>query len=121
VDLQPNNATALNNLAWVSAQLKDPKAIDYAEKANRLAPNQPSIMDTLAMLLVEKGDTSRAIQLLRDAVKLAPSEPALRLSLAKALIKADQKDAARKELEELAKLGDKFKSQADVERMLKGL
>jgi predicted Zn-dependent protease len=78
-------------------------------------------MDTLAMILVEKGDTARAIQLLRDAIKLAPSTPALRLSLAKALIKADQKDAAKKELEELAKLGDKFKSQADVEQLLKGL
>jgi putative PEP-CTERM system TPR-repeat lipoprotein len=121
VDLQPNNATALNNLAWASAQIKDPKAIEYAEKANRLAPNQPAVMDTLAMILVEKGDTARAIQLLRDAIKLAPSTPALRLSLAKALIKADQKDAAKKELEELAKLGDKFKSQADVEQMLKGL
>ena len=121
VDLQPNNTTALNNLAWASAQIKDPKAIEYAEKANRLAPNQPAIMDTLGMLLVEKGDTERGLPLLRDAIKVSPSTPALRLNLAKALIKVDQKDAARKELEELAKLGDRFKYQADVEQLMKGL
>jgi putative PEP-CTERM system TPR-repeat lipoprotein len=121
VDLQPNNTTALNNLAWASAQIKDPKAIEYAEKANRLAPNQPAIMDTLGMLLVEKGDTERGLQLLRDAIKVSPSTPALRLNLAKALIKVDQKDAARKELEELAKLGDRFKYQAEVEQLMKGL
>lgn len=120
VELQPNNATALNNLAWASAQIKDPKAIEYAEKANRLAPNQPAIMDTLGMLLIEKGDTARGLQLLRDAIKIS-SSPAHRLNLAKGLIKADQKDAARKELEELAKLGDSFKFQADVDQLMKGL
>lgn len=121
LDQHPNSAAVLNNLAWASAQIKDPKAIEYAEKANRLAPNQPAIMDTLGMLLVEKGDTARGLELLRDAIKIAPSTPALRLNLAKGLIKADQKDEARKELEELAKLGDKFKSQADVEQLMKGL
>jgi predicted Zn-dependent protease len=47
----------LNNLAWVAGQMKDPKAIEYAEKANKLAPNQPALMDTLAVLLMDKGDT----------------------------------------------------------------
>lgn len=121
LDLQPNNAAVLNNLASASGQLKDPKAIEYAEKANKLAPNQPAIMDTLGMLLVEKGETERGLTLLQDAVKLAPSTPELRLDLAKALIKADRKDAARKELEALAKLGDRFKAQADVEQLMKGL
>ena len=120
-ELQPNNAVAFNNLAWALGQVKDPKAVEYAEKANKLAPNQPPIMDTLGTLLVEKGDTERGVALLRDAVRLAPTTPALRLNLAKALIKADQRDAARKELEELAKLGDKFNAQADVEQLMKGL
>ena len=47
IDLQPENALALNNLAWVSGQTKSPKAMEYAEKANKLAPNQPAFMDTL--------------------------------------------------------------------------
>ena len=79
-----------------------------------------TILDTLGTLLVEKGDTARGIELLQKASKLAPTSPSIRLNLAKALIKAGQKDAAKKELEELAKLGDKFKSQADVEQLMTG-
>ena len=76
VDLQPNNATALNNLAWASAQIKDPKAIEYAEKANRLAPNQPAVMDTLAMILVEK-DRPAALEVLRAVAERHPDDAAL--------------------------------------------
>jgi putative PEP-CTERM system TPR-repeat lipoprotein len=59
LDIQPNNAMVLNNLGWASGQVKDPKAIEYAEKANKLAPDQPEILDTLDTLLVAKGDAAR--------------------------------------------------------------
>jgi putative PEP-CTERM system TPR-repeat lipoprotein len=119
--LQPNNALILNNLAWISGQLKSPKAIEYAEKANQLAPNQPVFMDTLAMLLVEKGETGIAIELLRKAMVITPQAASIQLNLAKALVVAGKKDDARKELEALAKLGDKFQSQAEVSQLLKTL
>lgn len=121
VDLQPNNAVALNNLAWISGQLKAPKAIEYAEKANKLAPNQAPFMDTLAMLLAEKGDTARALDLLKKAVELAPQASLIRLNYARVLIKAGNKSDGRKELEELAKLGDKFQAQGEVAQLLKAL
>lgn len=121
LEVQPENPLVLNNLAWVSGQLKAPKAIEYAEKANRLAPNQPAIMDTLAMLLAEKGDTAQAVDLLRKAMQIAPQAALIQLNLAKVLIGSGQKDAARKELEALAKLGDKFPSQAEVARLQKEL
>lgn len=119
--LQPNNALILNNLAWAAGQTKSPKALEYAEKANDLAPNQPAIMDTLAMLIADKGDTTKAIELLRKAVSLAPQAASIQLNLAKTLIKAGKKEDARKELEALAKLGDKFPSQAEVSQLLKTL
>ena len=121
LDLQPENPLVLNNLAWVSGQIKSPKALEYAEKANRLSPNQPPIMDTLAMLLAEKGDTARAIDLQRKALQIAPQAALIQLNLAKVLIGSGQKDAARKELEALAKLGDKFPNQAEVIRLQKEL
>lgn len=119
--LQPNNALILNNLAWAAGQTKSPKALEYAEKANELAPNQPAIMDTLAVLTAEKGNTGKAIELLRKAVSLAPQAASIQLNLAKTLIKAGNKDEARKELEALAKLGDKFPGQAEVSQLLKTL
>lgn len=119
--LQPNNALILNNLAWAAGQMKSPKALEYAEKANELAPNQPAIMDTLAVLIADKGDTAKAIELLKKAVSLAPQAASIQLNLAKTLIKAGKKEDARKELEALAKLGDKFPSQAEVSQLLKTL
>ena len=73
------------------------------------------------MLLVEKGDTARGVDSLRKAVALAPDESNIRLNLARALVKAGQKDAAKKELETLAKLGDKFAQQAEVAKLMQTL
>jgi predicted Zn-dependent protease len=49
LEAQPENPAVLNNWPGLPAQLKDPKAIEYAEKANKLAPDQPALMDTLAV------------------------------------------------------------------------
>ena len=46
LDVDPENAVALNNLAWVLNELGDPKALLYAEHASALAPFAPSVMDT---------------------------------------------------------------------------
>lgn len=119
--LQPNNAMVLNNLAWVLGEQKQTKALEFAEKANQLAPNQPAFMDTLAMLIAAKGDSNRAIEILKKAMTLAPQAAAIQLNLAKVLINAGQKDEARKELEALAKLGEKFPEQDEVIRLQKNL
>ena len=116
---QPNNPVILNNMAWVLGQLKDGRALDYAEKANKLAPNNPSIMETLGSLLSEKGDSGRALELLKKASELAPQSGTLKLSLARAQAKAGKKAEARALLDELAKLGDKFPAQAEVAALLK--
>ncbi|UCV17298.1 XrtA/PEP-CTERM system TPR-repeat protein PrsT [Ferribacterium limneticum] len=121
LELQPNNALILNNLAWASGQLKSPKALEYAEKANQLAPNQPAFMDTLAMLLADKGEPAKAVELLRKALTAAPQASAIQLNLAKVLIASGKKDEARKELEALSKLGDKYSGQGEVSLLLKSL
>jgi putative PEP-CTERM system TPR-repeat lipoprotein len=118
---QPNNPVWLNNLAWVSGQLKDPKAIEYAEKAVSLAPENAAVLDTLGKLLVDSGDVARGLGLLRKASALAPDRPAIRFNLAQALIQSGDKKAARAELEEIAKLGDKFPDQAKVTQLMQQL
>jgi tetratricopeptide (TPR) repeat protein len=117
LEVDANDPWLLNNLASVEAQMKDSMALEHAEKANSLAPNQPAIMDTLGALLIDKGDTARGLSMLQKAAELAPGAAAIRLNLAKAHIKAGQKDAARKELDELAKLGDKFSGHAEVTQL----
>ena len=120
--LSPQNAAALNNLAWVSAQLqKREAALGYAEKANTVAPDQPAIMDTLAMILADRKDFSRAIELQTRALALAPDNAGLRLNLAKIYLKAGNKAQARAELQTLAKLGDQFSAQAEVTDLLRSM
>ena len=48
----PDNPRVLNNLAW-SLKDSDPvKGVEYAQKADKLDPDNPLIMDTLAILLL---------------------------------------------------------------------
>lgn len=115
----PDNPALMNNLAWVMGKLKQPGALEYAEKANKLAPDQPAFMDTLAVLLAEKGETARSIEILGRAVQAAPQQPGIRLNYARILLNANKKVEARRELEELARLGASFPLQAEVSRMLK--
>jgi len=118
---QPDNALYLNNLAFAAGRTNDPKALEYAERASKLEPNNPAVMDTLGVLLVEKGDTARGIELLKKAVTSAPQAASIRLNLAKGLIKSGEKSAAKAELETLAQLGDKFAARDEVEKLLKTL
>lgn len=119
--LQPENAVVLNNLAWTSGQLKDPEAIKYAEKAHALQPNNAIVLDTLGVLLAEQGNASRGIELLQKAVGLVPDAHAIRLNWAKALAGAGRKDEAKRALEPLVKLGDKFPGKDEVATLMKSL
>src|SRR5205823_3803205 len=102
VGLQPDNIAFLNNLAWTTGELGDPKALSYAEKASELAPNNANVLDTLGVLLVKNGNVIQGLAKLQQAVQLVPNQADTRLHLAKALIKAGDKVAARKELDALA-------------------
>ncbi len=121
VQIQPQNAPAFNNLAWVTGQLKKDKAVSYAEKANTLMPNQPAFIDTLAMLLLDQNETVKALDWQKKAVELQPQNPVFKLNLAKIYVKSGDKSQAKPILNELAKLGDNFPNQPEVGEMLKSL
>ncbi|MEO0033155.1 MAG: hypothetical protein RIS94_2913, partial [Pseudomonadota bacterium] len=80
------NPLVLNNLAWANSQIGNKaKALDYAQRAYKVAPENPSVMDTLGWLLVETGgDKGRARQLLRAAAAKAPQNATIRQHLAQA-------------------------------------
>lgn len=103
--IQPDSPLALNNLAWVTMQLKKNGALAYAERANQLAPKQPQFMDTLALLLSANGEHARAIELETQATNLQPTNNALRLNLARIFIAAGDKARAREELDALVSKG----------------
>ena len=121
LERQPDNARLLNNLAWAGAQLKRPDALEHAERAHELRPEDPAIMDTLGWILTQQGEQERGLELLARAVELAPEAPGIRLNFAKALLAAGRKQPARAELEALAKLDAKHPVQQEAAALLSGL
>ncbi|WP_271077792.1 tetratricopeptide repeat protein [Aurantiacibacter sp. MUD61] len=80
------NALVLNNLAFARGRTGDTaEAIRLGEMAHELAPEHPSIMDTLGWLLVESGeDRSRGLLLLERAAQLDPDNPTINRHLSEA-------------------------------------
>lgn len=121
IELQPNHAAALNNIAWLMVKTDKPGALSYAEKANALVPNQPALMDTLAMALAAEKKLDQALEIQKKALALAPDSNVVRLGLARLYVQAGQKAQARDLLEPLSKLGKKFPEHAEVKSLVAGL
>ena len=117
VQRDPNNVVALNDLAWVSLQLKDGAALRLAERAYRLAPANPAVADTLAWILAEGGQPARALPLLKKALATAPSAADIRLHYALVLFRTGDRRSARAQCEQLLALGD-FARRKEVQALM---
>ncbi|UMR29334.1 PEP-CTERM system TPR-repeat protein PrsT [Massilia sp. MB5] len=95
------NVIALNDLAWAYQQLGDARALDLAERAYRLAPNNPAVADTLGWILQHQGQTARAVALLKRAVEQAPTSTDIRYHLVQSLAQAGDRAALRRHAEQL--------------------
>lgn len=104
----PQSFRALNNLAWTARVLGNPLALEYAQRAWRLAPDDPTVLDTLGVLLVERGELARGTEMLRRATAAAPDLPDVRRNLARALMQSGDKSGAQRELDILTKLGKQY-------------
>jgi putative PEP-CTERM system TPR-repeat lipoprotein len=119
--VQPQNVAALNNLAWLAMEAKDPAAVGHAEKAYALAPENAAVLDTYGWLLLQKGEVKRSVELLTKAVSRDPKNADMRLHLARALVEAKDKPAARKEIEALFASEASAEQRAEAQEMLKGI
>lgn len=115
--INPNDLTALNNLAFLLAKDKDPNALVIAEKAYRIAPEDASINDTLGWVLLSSGQPDKALHYLREARLRNPQSGEIRYHLAFALTQLGKRDEARKELEP-AFNGNPFESQDAARKLL---
>jgi tetratricopeptide (TPR) repeat protein len=69
VQTDPDNAQALNNFAYLLADVANQpdEALKYAEKALQVAPDNPQYADTVGWILYQKGLYSAAVQQLERA------------------------------------------------------
>jgi tetratricopeptide (TPR) repeat protein len=93
----PRNALLLNDLAYAQVQARDPGALATAERARRLAPYLPAVIDTLAAALAASGQLEPAIARQTEALSLSPKSLPMRLRLAQLHADAGQKEKARAE------------------------
>lgn len=97
VESQPNNAIALNNLAWLNMELDNiDEALVYAEKAYKLAGHIPNVPDTYAQVLLKSGDKIAALDIANEAYALSKgNDIAIALNYIELLILNDKADKAR--------------------------
>jgi len=119
LQIEPGNALALNNLAWLYHREKDPRALGVAERVYKLRPDAAFVVDTLGWILFEQGNAARAVELLQKAVALAPKNPEIGYHYAVALAKTGDRQKARKQLEAVLASGQSFPQQAEARALLK--
>jgi len=119
IALQPNNAVALNNLAYDMAvrEKKPAEAAGMARKALALAPRDSTILDTVGWIEFLLGNTAEAARLLVLAAKAAPANPEIRLHSAFALASQGAQAAAETELAEALRLAPALDKRADVQEL----
>jgi tetratricopeptide (TPR) repeat protein len=68
----PNCADAHNQLAWLAARCRRrlDEALTHSQKAVELAPLVPSYLDTLAEVYFQRGNTAKAIELMKKCLKM---------------------------------------------------
>jgi putative PEP-CTERM system TPR-repeat lipoprotein len=118
---KPDTVIALNNLASLYQREKDSRALATAEQALKLAPDQPSVQNTLGWILVEQGQLPRGLDLLGKAATKSPKEGVLRYHYGVALARSGKKVEAKKELEAAIASGQKFPELEDAKVLLKNL
>ncbi len=74
----PNNYVVLNNLAWSYFKVNDKRALEFAERAYAINPNDAPVSDTLGWILAESGQLERGLQLVEQALEIDPENQAIR-------------------------------------------
>ena len=110
----PNNAVILNDLAWAYFLGRDPRALDTARQALRLAPTVPANDDTLGWILVNSGAVAEGLGYLQRAAGAAGGQAEIEYHFGAALARAGQSVEAIRALDRALASGDAFGERADA-------
>lgn len=122
VRLEPSNMVALNNLAYrlaVSQGASD-EALQLAQKAKEMAPNNPAVDDTLGWAYYQKSLYSSAVKQLESATAVPNPSPIRLYHLAMAYQKAGSPAKARQAFDRAYKLAPTI-PEADVAKKVVGI
>jgi len=116
----PDFISALNNLAYLYAtHFNEPdKALELANKARQLQPEDPAVGDTLGWVSYKRGDYPRALSLLQQSAAKLSSNAEIQYHLGMANYMMGQTEAAKTALERAANAPDDFPDKEDSKRRL---
>ena len=117
----PDDAALLNNLAGLYLRTSNPQALEFAERAYRLAPKQSATLDTLGWVLVHEGKPAKALRYLREAHDRSATDLRVRYHIAAALDRLGRHQEARRELKRALRPGKQFEGHADAQALLEKL
>jgi len=102
IKLDPRNAVALNNLAFLIAEGGGDldQALTYAQRAAQMMPNMNEVSDTLGWIYLKKNLSDNAMDIFERLCERAPNNSTYRYHLGMALSQKGDKPRAIKELQQ---------------------
>jgi tetratricopeptide (TPR) repeat protein len=102
VKLDPRNAVALNNLAFLMAESGGDldQALTYAQRAEQMMPSMNEVSDTLGWIYLKKNLSDNAMDIFQRLVTRAPANSTYRYHLGMALSQKGDRPRAIKELQQ---------------------
>jgi len=114
---RPNDAVALNNLAWMYQEKGDGRAKGLAQWAHLLAPSGETL-DTLGWIMTKQGAAAEALPLLQTASSQRPNDKAVTFHLATALNATGKRNEAAQALEPILKDAAEFDDRGAAKALL---
>jgi putative PEP-CTERM system TPR-repeat lipoprotein len=108
----------LNNLAVIYQRDNDPRALDYAQRAHAVSPQNSAITDTLGWIMVQKGDIPGGLKFLQQASDNSPDSLDIQYHFAYALDASGKKSDAAAVLKKALAAGRDFDSKKDAQALL---
>ncbi|MCA1925844.1 MAG: PEP-CTERM system TPR-repeat protein PrsT [Thiobacillus sp.] len=120
-DALPNNLLVFNNLAWALAELGDKRAPEFAERAYKLAPQNPAAADTLGWALLKTGQATKSLDYFKKALQKTPDNPDIQYHHALAMYQTGDTERARNELRRILAGGLQFEGEPEARALLNRL
>lgn len=116
------NLISLSVALWDRRQPGDAsKALDYAARAERLAPADPAVVAHFGRMLLDQGQSARALEVLLSAAETRPGDASLQYRLALAEVAEGYPDEASNRLRRLLRRNSAFEERAAAAALLERL
>lgn len=120
VEIDPRAAVASNNLAWMQASSGGnlDQALQYAQAAQQVLPDQPEVNDTLGYVYLKKNIPTLAVAPMLKAVEKDPNNATYHYRLGHAYLLSGNKVKAKESLERALKLRADFPEAGEARTLL---